>query len=123
MELESHEVLREAHVSEDPTITNPELYRTVFENDLVRVLDYRDRPGDATTPHRHPDSVMISLSSFARRVSAGGREVDVTIEPGEVRWVGAQEHVGENTGDTPTHVIFVELKQGNTSGDALGPSA
>ena len=110
-------------MTDDPTLTNPELYRTIFENDLVRVLNYHDRPGDFTAPHRHPDSVMITLSSFSRRVSTGGRDVDLQIDAGQVRWVAAQEHVGENTGDTPTHVIFVELKQGSRSGDALGPTA
>jgi hypothetical protein len=38
----------------DPVETNPELYRVVFENARVRVLEYLDHPGDATTPHRHP---------------------------------------------------------------------
>lgn len=44
-------------MAEDPTTTNPELYKTVFENDRVRVLEYRDKPGDRTLPHSHPDSV------------------------------------------------------------------
>jgi beta-alanine degradation protein BauB len=35
------------------------------------VLDYRDRPGDRTKPHRHPDSVMITLTGFQRRISSG----------------------------------------------------
>jgi hypothetical protein len=117
MELESHEG--------DPTLTNASLYRTVFENDRVRVLEYRDVPGDRTTPHRHPDSVMVTLSGFHRRVSAGGRQVDVDLAPGEARWVAAQEHVGENTGTTPTHVMFVELKEAaaSTVEGVLGPSA
>src|SRR6185369_12557543 len=75
----------------DPTEVSPELYATVFENDRVRVLKYRDQPGDCTKPHTHPDSVMVTLSSFRRRVSAGGRSVDVEIGAGQVRWVGAQE--------------------------------
>jgi hypothetical protein len=28
-----------------------------------------------------------------------------------VRWLGAQEPFGENVGDTPSHAIFVELKE------------
>jgi len=95
----------------DPTEVSPELYATVFENDRVRVLKYRDQPGDCTKPHTHPDSVMVTLSSFRRRVSAGGRSVDVEIGAGQVRWVGAQEHTGENIGDTETVSIFVELKE------------
>jgi hypothetical protein len=36
---------------------NPELYKVIFENDRVRVLEYKDGPGDRTKPHGHPYSV------------------------------------------------------------------
>ena len=36
-------------------------------DDRVRVLEYADQPGDRTTPHAHPDSVMITLAGFRRR--------------------------------------------------------
>lgn len=108
----------------DPVATNPELYRVLFENDRVRVLGYDDAPGDRTTPHGHPDSVMITLSGFRRRLYAGDQERDVEIAAETVAWLPAQEHAGHNIGDTPTRVIFVELKE-PTPGDqagALGPS-
>ena len=113
--------------SHDPTVTDPELYHVIFENDRVRVLEYRDEPGDRTKPHRHPDSVMVTLSAFQRRVSAHGRHVEVEFTPGQVRWLGAQEHLGENTGSAGTHAIFVELKEPDPSGGPapqapLGPS-
>ncbi|GAA0909952.1 hypothetical protein GCM10009557_84520 [Virgisporangium ochraceum] len=98
-------------MTHDPCITDPDFYTVVFENDRVRVLEYRDRPGDRTNAHRHPDSVMVTLSAFRRRVSAGDRSVDVDLPAGEARWVGAQEHRGENIGDSGTHTIFVELKE------------
>jgi hypothetical protein len=101
----------EAGVSDDPTSTDPELYKVIFENERVRVLEYRDRPGDRTSPHRHPDSVMYTLSSFRRRIAAGDRQVEVELPAGQVRWLDAQEHAGENIGDTATHAIFVELKE------------
>ena len=50
----------------DPVATNPELYSVAFENDRVRVLRYHDHPGDQTQPHEHPDSVMITASTFDR---------------------------------------------------------
>jgi hypothetical protein len=41
------------------------------------------------------------------------------MEAGSVGWLPAQEHHGENTGDTETHVLFVELKEAATgAGDA-----
>ncbi|MGW5240053.1 cytoplasmic protein [Monashia sp. NPDC004114] len=95
----------------DPTVSNPDLYKVVFENDRVRVLEYLDHPGDATTPHSHPDSVMITLSSFSRRLRSGDRDVDVEMPEHQVRWLDAQEHAGENIGTSTTHVVFVELKE------------
>lgn len=97
--------------SDDPAVTDPDLYRVIFENDRVRVLEYRDEPGDQTHAHRHPDSVMYTLSAFRRRVHAGDRSVEVDLPAGAVRWVGAQEHSGHNIGETPTHTLFVELKE------------
>src|SRR3954453_11244814 len=99
-------------MSSDPTVTDPDLYKVIFENDRVRVLEYRDSPGDRTTPHSHPDSVMYTLTSFQRRVSVDGTESrDVHIEAGGAGWLPAQQHSGHNIGDTTTHVIFVELKE------------
>jgi hypothetical protein len=94
----------------DPVETNPDLYRVLMENDRVRVLEYRDRPGDRTAPHAHPDSVMVTLSSFRRLLGAGGREVTVELQAGVTRWLASQEHYGENIGATESHAIFVELK-------------
>jgi hypothetical protein len=107
----------------DPTVTDGDKYRVVFENDEVRVLEYRDEPGQRTQPHEHPASVMITLSDFDRRlVGAGGEARDVTLTHGQVRWLDAQTHSGENIGETPTHVMFVELKHAASSAEPeLGP--
>ena len=113
-------------MSLDPAVSNPEHYTVVFENERVRVLEYTDRPGDRTTPHEHPDSVMYTLSSFRRRLHHGGTTRDVDIPAGGVFWVPAQQHAGENIGTTDTHSIFVELKEpaGTSAGPAgLGPAA
>lgn len=111
-------------VNDDPTLTNPDHYRTLWENEHVRVLEYTDVPGDATTPHDHPNSVMVTLSAFSRRLSAGERVFDTQLPAGAAVWIPAQRHSGENTGGTPTHTILVELK-GEAAGIAqettLGP--
>ena len=115
-------------MSDDPTLTDPDKYEVVFDNERVRVLEYRDRPGDRTSPHRHPDSFMYTLSSFRRRLIHGERETDVELPAGRAAWLAAQEHAGENIGDTDTHVLFVELKEQVADGapaaaPELGPSA
>jgi hypothetical protein len=112
-------------MSMDPVVTNPDHYTVVFENERVRVLEYRDRPGDETTPHEHPDSVMYTLSSFQRRLhSLGGASRDVELPAGLTGWLPAQQHSGHNIGATDAHVMFVELKNAvrNELPDALGPT-
>ena len=111
-------------MSLDPVETNPDHYKIILENERVRVLEYRDVPGVKTTLHQHPDSVMYTLSSFRRRLYMGEIQRDVDLEAGSIGWLPAQEHYGENIGDTPTHAVFVELKQattGSPSGQLLGP--
>ena len=109
----------------DPTATDPDKYFVIFENERVRVLEYKDEPGQRTSLHDHPDSVMFTLSAFDRRLEgASGEGRDVRLEKGEVRWLDAQTHAGENIGESPTHVIFVELKEGGSGAGAaegLGP--
>jgi hypothetical protein len=110
-------------MSLDPAITNPDHYKVVFENERVRVLEFTDTPGVKTTPHEHPDSVLVTLSSFRRRMHAtDGTTHDVDLVSGRVGWLAAQQHAGENIGDTDSHVIFVELKEGTpTPTEVLGP--
>lgn len=109
----------------DPTVTDPDKYMVVFENEQVRVLDYKDGPGARTSPHSHPDSVMITLGGFERRLTVGNQTRQLTLSPGEVRWPDAQTHYGENVGTTPSHALFVELKGGTGTAapsGRLGPS-
>lgn len=114
-------------MSLDPVVTNPDHYRPVFENEHVRVLEYTDVPGTVTTPHDHPNSVMVTLSAFRRRLTGEGASRDVELPAGHALWLEAQRHHGENIGDTDTRVILVELKGpagGGPDGGvvALGPS-
>ncbi|HNP15161.1 MAG: cupin domain-containing protein [Cryobacterium sp.] len=99
-----------ADTRQDPVDTDPDKYRTILENDDVRVLEYHDTPGNKTSPHHHPDSVMYTLSSFKRRLHFSDGRRDVSMETGQVFWLPAQIHSGENIGDTDTRVLFVELK-------------
>ena len=112
-------------MADDPVTSNPDAYSVIFENDRVRVLEYHDRPGHLTTPHGHPDSVMYTLSSFRRRLHVRGEHRDVELAAGFAGWLPAQEHAGENIGDTESHVIFVELKESapetTSDGGPVGP--
>jgi hypothetical protein len=110
----------------DPVTSNPQLYSVLFENERVRVLEYLDHAGQGSIPHDHPDSVMVTLSAFERRLTSGDRTVDVTMPAHVARWLDAQNHSGLNTGTADTHCIFVELKEPalvpRTGEPRLGPT-
>jgi len=98
-------------VSRDPVVTDGDKYKVVLENEQVRVLEYRDSPGQRTSPHFHPNYVLCAVSSFKRKLTlSGGRGAVVEVKAGQVVWGQAQCHIGENVGDTDTHVLIVELK-------------
>ena len=95
----------------DPTTTDPDKYKAVFENERVRVLRYHDEPGAKTHPHQHPDSVLYALSPFRRRLTfPDGSTKERAFEAGDVMWVPAQTHVGENIGTTSSEVLLIEVK-------------
>jgi beta-alanine degradation protein BauB len=96
----------------DPATTDPDKYKVVLDNERVRVLRYHDKPGDKTNVHHHPDSVLYALSTFRRRLTfPDHRTKELELKTGDVMWVPAQTHVGENIGTTETEVLLVEVKR------------
>ncbi len=100
----------ESHAG-DPLLTDGDKYSVVLENERVRVLRYHDKPGDRTSQHAHSDYVLYAESSFKRRLTfPEGKRVEVDVRAGDIVWMKAHVHIGENIGDTNTDVILVELK-------------
>ena len=98
--------------AQDAVQTDGDKYKVMLENDCVRVLDYRDSPGEKTHQHSHPAFVLYALTPFKRTLSLPGGKVLVReFKAGDVMWSDAQTHIGENIGQTPTHVVIVELKK------------
>lgn len=97
--------------AQDPIQTDGDKYKVKFENERVRVLEYRDQPGVKSHLHHHPAFVLYALAPFKRRITlSDGRVLLREFKIGDVLWSDAQTHIGENVGDTPTHVIMVEFK-------------
>ena len=95
----------------EPVNTDPDKYKVIFENDRVRVFDYNDKPGDKTKMHHHKDFVLYALGPFKRRLTFDDGKITVReFKGGEIMWSDEQSHIGENIGETNTHVLIVELK-------------
>ena len=95
----------------DPIETDGDKYKVRFENDRMRVLEYRDMPGQKTKQHFHPPFVLFALSPFKRTITLpDGKVLTREFKAGDMLKSDAQTHIGENVGDTPTHVLMIEMK-------------
>ena len=94
--------------AEDAVKTDPDKYKVVLENERVRVLEYRNKPGQKTKMHTHPDFVLQAMAPFKRRklTLSNGKTMTREFKGGEIVWMNAQSHIGENIGETDTHVLI-----------------
>ena len=97
-------------MADDAVKVAPQNFTVVIENDRVRVLDFRDRPGETIPMHSHPDLVAVALNGRFRSTSENGDVNENELEPGVVSFTPARSHSTENVGDSDGHVILVELK-------------
>jgi hypothetical protein len=58
-----------AAMAQDAVQTDGDKYKKIFENECVRVLDYKDLPGQATHQHKHPAFVLYALAPFKRSIT------------------------------------------------------
>ena len=98
--------------ADDAVKTDPDKYKVVLENERVRVLEYRDKPGQKTKMHTHPDFVLQAMAPFKRKLTlSNGKTMTREFKAGEIVWMPGQNHIGENIGETDTHVLITELKE------------
>lgn len=89
----------------------PETYKMLFENDRVRVLEARGKPGFKTAMHSHPAHVAVAIRDGKFRFTmADGQSVDAELKAGQALYLDPVEHTTEMTGTGDAHVILVEIK-------------
>jgi quercetin dioxygenase-like cupin family protein len=93
--------------AQDPLSLYPENYTLLFENDRVRVLDFRLRKGATETAHRHPAHVAYVLAPMKIRFTLPDGSTRLReAKAGEVLFSEAVTHASENIGDTDAHGIL-----------------
>jgi quercetin dioxygenase-like cupin family protein len=98
--------------SMDPlNVAGGEAYRVLFENEKVRVLELRLKPGAKMTMHSHPAVVAYSFGDAKNKWTLpDDKTLDNELKAGQVIWSEPFTHAAENTGNTETHLLVVELK-------------
>ena len=103
--------LAESTPTLDPVALSPQLYTVRFENDRVRVLEYRLKAGGKEPMHSHPPGVVFALADATVRTTLpNGTVVAYPSHAGDVLWRDAVTHSAENVGTTEAHYYAVELK-------------
>jgi len=98
--------------AQDPVKVAPDIYKQVFENERVRVLEVRFKAGDKIAKHSHPDNFVYVLGPGKGRFSKpDGTSSEADFQVGQVVWGPAETHWAENIGSTELHAIVVELKE------------
>ena len=95
-----------------PEIKNiPEL-KPLFENDRVRLLNFKLEPGKKTPEHSHPDILLYALNDHKiRLILPDGEKKVMEFKTGQATWMNAETHVAENIGKTEARGIVIELKK------------
>ncbi len=97
--------------AQDALKVGPGVYKLLFENERIRVLEITFKPGDKIASHSHPDHVIYVLSEGALKITrADGKITEVNAKPGQVMWTAAETHSAVNPGKTELKAIIVELK-------------
>ena len=100
------------HSVQDPVKQSPEYYTVLLENDEVRVLEYRLRPGQKEPMHSHTSGVVYTFSDGKIRTTlADGTTTESVLKAREAIWRTPVTHALENIGETDVHALALELKR------------
>jgi quercetin dioxygenase-like cupin family protein len=98
-------------MAEDAATVAPHIYKVLFENDRVRLLEVTMQPGDSSEMHTHPDNLIYVLADGkVTFTDPSGDASDLEVQAGTSLWMDATEHATENVGDTAVRVLFFEPK-------------
>ena len=100
-------------LAQDPVKLSPNLYTVVMENDQVRVLEFRVKPGDKEPMHSHPAAVVyLFTDAKAKATTPDGKFQIFENKAGETIWSEPVTHAWEHMGPGNGRVLIVELKKG-----------
>ena len=100
-------------LAQDPVEVGGDIYKKIFENDHVRLVEVKMAAKAKTAMHSHPDvlSVILEPSTVKWTMPDGeSRQSGPEMERASVFFMGGETHISENVGESPVRVILVEFK-------------
>lgn len=100
--------------AQDAVMAQPSSYKVAFENDKLRVLEYRSLPGMGVCGqgmHSHPAHLTVVLNEGKFRLKTpDGKVTEGTSKIGDVFWSEAETHEVENISGRNSRALLIELK-------------
>jgi len=98
--------------AEDQAKTSPDCTKVLLDNDRVRVLESRLKPGGKLPKHSHPAQIVYGITGGKVKFTTYPDEktVEKTMDAGHAFAGGPVTHAVENIGPTDAHSLIVELK-------------
>src|SRR5260370_14613530 len=97
--------------AQDPLKVDPSHYRILFENAHIRVLEYRDKPGDKAPMHSHPSYMTYVAGPGKTELTLPDGRTLVGEEKGSIfECLPPTQHAMENVGTTDTQEVLIEFK-------------
>jgi len=98
-------------LAQDAVKVSPETHKVLLENDQVRVLDARMKPGEKVAMHSHPANVVYFLTDGKIKITyPDGKTEEREVKAGVAAWNAGVTHAAENVGTTGFHELQIELK-------------
>ncbi len=97
--------------AQDMVKVAPKNCKVLLDNDRVRVIEVRIKPGEKIAMHSHPANVVYSFTAGkAKFTLPDGKAEEREIKAGQAIWSAAVTHASENTGTALSRVLVIELK-------------
>ena len=99
-------------LAQDAVTAAPSVYKKVLDNERVRVLEGRIKPGAKVPLHSHPDHMIYMQTDGSITMKLPGKmPYQMMLNAGEALFLTAQTRAEENDGDKEVRFLVVELKQ------------
>jgi quercetin dioxygenase-like cupin family protein len=87
------------------------MYKVLLENENVRVLEFRAKPGEKEPVHSHPAAVIyVFAAGKAKFTTPDGKSEVRESSAGTTLWSGPATHAYEYLGPGDAHVLIIEMK-------------
>ena len=96
----------------DPTKVCPNVYKSLMDNERVRVCDVHFKVGEKAAMHSHPAHVVYVMNDCKLSIlTPDGKTNVVELKAGQTLMMPAGDHEVTNVGKTEAHNLVVELKK------------